>query len=339
MPQRDPFSPRSLAEQSLPPRGIGQNVDLTGGGKPGDPLAALRQMQMQGQQSELERIQMRQLQQAQEREAALAQAQIEKAELETEEARAAREELVQQRAEARKARLAQNGSSPEGSLTERLIIRSLEQGEESQKQVAQMRESMVDSLSQELTQMRQEMRQMMAGPDRGKPYDVLSGDLTRLKEIRELIKSYEYTPATAALGAETSLTIKQLEMKQDFELRKDQLQMEREDRQRKWDEEREARQEERQLRQQEIEARRERDQMLGRTLDQVTPRIAEAFSGLHSGPQAQPGYGGGPVEAVEGPNGSVLCLKCGTPIPIYPDSRHIECPNPECKETFDLTRD
>lgn len=337
MPPRDPFSPLNVAKQSLPPRGIGQNVDMTS--QPSDPLTALRQMQMQGQQSELERIQMRHLQQAQEREEAQAQAAIEKAELETEEARAAREELVQQRAEARKARMAQNGSGGEGSLTERLIIRSLEQGEESQKQVAQMRESMVEQLSGELTQMRQEMREMMAGPDRGKPYDVLSGDLTRLKEIRELIKSYEYTPATAALGAETSLTIKQLEMKQDFELRKDQLQMEREERQRKWDQERDDREAERQVRLQEIEVRRERDQMLGRTLDSVAPRIADAFSGMQGGPPHHPGYGGGPVEAQEGPNGSVLCLKCGTPIPIGPESAKIECPNPECRETFDLTRD
>ena len=337
MPQRDTFAP--LNQFRTPPRGLGQNVDMTGGET--DPLAELKEIQAQTQQQEIQAMQMRQLALARSAQETKMQEETEKSLAAIEVAKAEREEAAANRAQAHKDRMAAMAppppAEPGGSLQERFMVKVLEQGEQSQKQVLDLKDDVIAGMKEELAAVRQETRDLVAGKGQGRPYDQMEEDLGRLKSLRELILSFTPTPQLAALGAETNMSIQQIQMTQEFELRREQMVNEREERQRRWDDERQRRTDELEVRRQELEVSRDRNKVLGDTLQSITPKIADAFGGMRTGPPPRPAYGGGPVAAEEGPNGSVLCLNCGTPIPIFPDSVHIQCP--ACGNTYDLNRD
>ncbi|MGH7611783.1 MAG: hypothetical protein ACREN4_07165 [Candidatus Dormibacteria bacterium] len=310
---------------------MGVQVNLQGS-SPGDALTQMREMQVEAQRRRLEEMQMHDLERQQEREAAIAEASTAKAELETAEARAARQELLTKLDDARKARAGGGDGTP--GLTDRLLDQMLGEAQAARQDAQGLREQTQAELREELGRMREDMRQATANPTRERPLDVLAANLSQLKDLRELFRATDPAPTWSGAAGDVNLTIKELEMRQTFELQRERMTMEREERNRQWEEEKAQRNEERQLRMAELQQRRERDHMLGTALNDVMPRIGDAFGGIRAERSAAAQGGGEPADGTE----TVYCTQegCGTAMVVGPQDTQVICP--KCHHVYAIGR-
>ncbi|MGH7639491.1 MAG: hypothetical protein ACREN7_00165 [Candidatus Dormibacteria bacterium] len=326
-PPPDPNSPISVAQA----RGLPRSVQMTDPDGKADPLQMADQMRQRQQMEEMQRMRMSQLQSEQTREQARLRAETSQADLQTLEADAKRVELQERLEEFRRARAGGGDGAP--SLTDRLLDQMLQEAQTARQDAQALREQTQQELRGELARMRDEMSRQIAHPTEERPIDALAQNLTQLKDLRELFRATDPTPSWSGPAGDVNLTIKQMEMQQDFELRREQMQMEREERNRKWEEAKSQRDEERALRLAELNQRRERDHMLGTALNDVMPRIGDAFGGMRPAP-AQGGGEAGPPGGTE----TIYCTRdgCGAPIVVGPHDTQVICPN--CKYVYAIGR-
>lgn len=330
----DPFSPQQIAAA----RGLPNTVEMTGSGSGGyDPITQQVQAAQQRMQMErLQKIQMAELERQQAAEEARARAEQAKADLERARAEAETQELLEHIDQARQAR--QQSSGGGNDLVGILLTRMMEEQSAARAEAAQLRERITEGLAQQLAEFRADVRRQLAGPeDKRPPASELAEQIGQLTELRSVLAEFLPRPNLVAANGDLDLTIKQLQLQQDFQLRQEQLQMEREARQREWEERREARAMELQLRQQDLLIKQERNDRLGNVLNQWAPRLGDALAGMGTGGAAAAARP--PVEKVPDSGGTLHCLDCRTPIPITPGVTAITCPGCGRQYTLQHTPD
>ncbi len=349
---RDPFSPMQMAES----RGLPTPVDMVGAAGELDPLSQeSARIQQRRTAQRLQQIQMDELERERERAEAESRAEKAKSELERARAEAETQEILEHIRDAREERRSRQGGGDDG-LVGMLLSRMLEEQTRTREEAAQLRDRMTESLSQQLADFRRDMQRQIGRPEGERPpASQLADQIGQLTELRNVLAEFLPRPQMTAAGGDIDLTIRQIELQHRFEIERERLQMERERQSREWEEERERRRSEVQLREQELLLKQERNDRLGGMLERVTPRLADALSGMGAAaaPAAPPPMaGGGPPMAGGGPpraqsapppapretvpdsGGNLHCLDCGTVIPVKQGDTELTCSG--CGRTYSL---
>lgn len=341
---RDAYTPQEVARA----RGLPASIEMLGGAGGSDPLTQMVQSVKQKRQVErLQAVQMAELEREQLAEEARARAEQAKAELERAKAEAETQELLGHIEETRNARREQQIGGG-NDLVGMLLSRLLEEQSAARAEASGLRERMTESLSQQLAEFRADVRRQMAGTEeRRPPASQLADQVGQLTELRNVLSEFLPKPSLVSANGDIDVTIRQLELQQDFQLRMEKLTMERDERNRRWEERQEQRKLEVQLRQQELLLKGERNQRLANMMDQVAPRLADALSGMGPGVGAAPAppalAGGGPAtpppapaprETVPDSGGQLHCLDCHFPIPVKLGDTELTCP--QCGRVYQL---
>lgn len=325
----DPYGPLMQA------KGLARGVDVKSDAEPADPEAAeiqaITQRSARKRAAErLERLRMQEAEQAEK------EARIENNKLDLEAAKT-EAQVVELNNHLREIRDSQGGGQGSDLMT--LMLTKLMQDQESARaEAATVRQTMTEQLTAQLAEFRQDMRAQMAGGEAKRPPAVeLEENIGQLSALRNAMAEFLPRAQLATAGGDIDTTIRQLQLQQDFELRKEQMVMERERLTREWDERRDAREKEIQLQREELLVRERRNQTLANTLDRFTPRLADALSGLAPGtPPAAGGGGGSAPERIPGQAGTLHCLNCQTPIVISVADSQVTCPR--CGRVYPLNR-
>ncbi len=324
-PPAEPSTPLGYVQS----KGLPRNMALSGSGG-GDPAAAMEDRLRQRRRMEkVEEIQMNELVRDQQREDSKAKAETAEAD-----ARTAKAEAEKLEATERAEELKRSHGGAAGSMSERLLDQMLQESQAARQDAQGLREQTQAELRGELARMREDMREQLAHPTRERPLDALAENLSQLKDLRELFRATDPSPVWSGTAGEVNLTIKELEIRQAFELQRERMTMEREERNRQWEEAKAQRDEESQLRLAELQQRRERDHMLGTALNDVMPRIGDAFGGIRAERSAPAQGGGEPADGTE----TVYCTQegCGTAMVVGPQDMQAICP--KCHHVYQIGR-
>jgi len=325
----DPYSPQQIAAQ----RGLPNTVEMPGQG-PGalDPITQQLAATHQRQAAErLQQIQMSELEREQAAADARARAEQAKAQLEQARAEVETQEIMEHIRAVREERQQRTSGGGGNDLMGMFLNKMMEDQAAARLEASQLREKMSEGLAQELAQFRSDIRRQLAGPDEKRaPASQLADQIGQLSELRQVLAEFLPQPAMLAAGKDLDLTIRQIEVTQDFQLRQEQMRMQQAQAQREWDERKEQRALEMQLRQQELYQKQERNERLAGMLDRVTPRLADALSGMSPGGSAAPPLGGGLApppdpQSVPDSGGSLQCVNCNTPIPVKLGDTELTC--------------
>lgn len=319
-------------------KGLARQISMRSGASGTNPLTeTVAAIQQQQAAEKLQQFQMEEIERA--HRASVQQAQTEEAKARNEQlmAEAQSEQISEQLARIRESR----GGGQGNDMMTLMLTKLMQDQESARAEAANVREKMTDSLATQLAEFRADMRAQMAGvSSKRPPADELAENISQLTALRNVMSEFLPRAQITNAGGDIDITIKQLQLQQDFELRKEQLNMEREARQREWDERKAQRDAEIRLRQMELGVKDRRNTEFSNMLKPMISRAADALGEVGAPAGARgPAMGGGPgappvAEKMVGDAGTLHCLDCNTPIPIKASDTVVTCPG--CQRVYPL---